>query len=251
MNLLLSLRSELLKTRRTSAFYLAFISGTFGMLICLLDFLVDGVPVDDKSRVFDVMMTDKFQVSAFLMFPLFIILVCTLLPQIEYRNNAWKQVLASPQSKGMVYAAKYLVAQLLLLVFLFSDLLLMALGALILHVMEPALGVLNQPVDLAEMFRLRAIVYIALLPMCALQFCLGLRMKNFIAPIGIGIALWIIGSILVLELKADFARFFPYSYHTLGNFSDSQAADNSYLVFACGYAALFLSLGFLDFKRNG
>ena len=129
MNLSISLRSEILKTRRTAAFYLAFITGIFGMVICLLDFISDGIPPDSRAIVFDVMMTDKFQVSSFLMFPLFIILSCTLLPQIEYKNNAWKQVLASPQPKWMVFVSKFLTIQVLIVVFLFTDLLMMFLGA--------------------------------------------------------------------------------------------------------------------------
>lgn len=250
MNLLISLRSEILKTKRTAAFYLAFITGIFGMLICILDFLSDGVPPESRAIVFDVMMTNKFQVSAFLMFPLFLILACTLLPQIEYRNNAWKQVLASPQPKWMVFVSKFLNVQLLIIVFLFTDLLMMFLGAVLLNFIEPALDVLTQPVDIKDIFKLRAIVYVALLPMSVLQFWLGLRFKNFITPIGIGIALWITGSILVLEVKADFAEYFPYSYHAMTNFSNAKSEISSYFWFALGYAILFLMLSFLDFRRN-
>ncbi|HZH38858.1 MAG TPA: ABC transporter permease [Bacillales bacterium] len=250
MNLLISLRSEILKTKRTAALYLAFITGTFGLLIYMLDLISDGVPPDSRAIIFDEMMTDKFQVAAFLMFPLFIVLTCTLLPQIEYKNNTWKQVLASPQPKWMVFVSKFLNVQLLIVVFLFTDLLMMFLGAVILHFIEPTLDVLNQPVDVKEIFRIRAIVYVALLAMCALQFWLGLRMKNFITPIGIGIALWITGTILVSEVEADFAEYFPYSYHVITNFSNAKLENNNYLWFSLGYAVLFLVLGFLDFRRN-
>ncbi len=250
MNLSISLRSEILKTRRTAAFYLAFITGIFGMVICLLDFISDGIPPDSRAIVFDVMMTDKFQVSSFLMFPLFIILSCTLLPQIEYKNNAWKQVLASPQPKWMVFVSKFLTIQVLIVVFLFTDLLMMFLGAVLLHFIEPALNVLSQPVDMEAVFRIRAIAYVALLPVSAAQFWLGLRMKNFIAPIGIGIALWITGSMLVMEAKADFAEYFPYSYHAIVSFSKTRLEIHNYLWFALAYAGLFLISGFLDFRRN-
>src|SRR5687767_3713488 len=147
MNLLKSLRFEIFKTKRTAAIYLAFITGSLGLLIHMLDLIFDGVPPDSKAIIFNELMTDKFQVTAFLMFPLFIILTCTLLPQIEYKNNTWKQVLASPQPKWMVFVSKFLNVQLLIVVFLFTDLLMMFLGAVILHFVEPGLDVLNQPVD--------------------------------------------------------------------------------------------------------
>lgn len=250
MTLLKSLRYELFKTKRTAAFYLAFITGTFGLLIHMLDVLSDGIPPDSRAIIFNKMMTEKFQVSAILLFPLFIILVCTLLPQIEYKNNTWKQVLASPQPKWMVFVSKFLTVQLLIFVFLITDLLMMFLGAVILHFIEPGLDVLNQPVDVKEIFRIRAIVYVALSAMCTLQFWLGLRMKNFITSIGIGIALWITGTVLVSEVKAGFAEYFPYSYHAITGFSKTKLEINNYLWFSLGYAVLFLLLGFLDFKRN-
>jgi hypothetical protein len=250
MNLLISLRSELLKAKRTAAFYLAFGTGIFGVLICMLDFITDGIPADSRAIVFDVMMTDKFQVSAFLIFPLFIILACTLLAQIEYKNNAWKQVFSSPQPKWMVFITKFLTVQLLILVFLFTDLLLMFLGAVLLHFMEPDLGVLGQPLEKDEIFKIRAITYVALLPMSAMQFWLGLRFKNFVTPIGVGIALWITGSMLVLEIKADFAEYFPYSYPAMSNFSKNHVGIDSYFWFALGYSGLFMIAGFLDFRRN-
>ncbi|MES3017486.1 MAG: ABC transporter permease [Bacteroidota bacterium] len=251
MNLLTSLRSEILKTKRTAALYLALTAGIFGMLICILDFLSDGIPADSSATVFNLMMTDKFQVSAFLMFPLFIILSCTLLPQIEYKNNAWKQVLASPQPKWMIFVSKFLIVQLLILVFLFTDLLMMFLGAVLLHFIEPDLNVLNQPVDVKEIFKLRAIAYVALLPISALQFWLGWRIKNFITPIGIGIALWITGTILVIELKAGFALYFPYSYHVIANLTKTVPGTGNYFWYALAYAGLFLLAGFFDFRRNG
>jgi lantibiotic transport system permease protein len=247
MNLLVSLRSEMLKTKRTAALYLAFIAGSFGLLIAMLDTIVDGVPPGSRAIIFDQLMTDKFQVTAFLMFPLFIVLACTLLPQIEYKNHTWKQVLASPQPKWMVFVSKFLIVQLLIVVFLFTDLLMMFLGVVLLHFMEPGLDVLNGPVDVKEVFRTRAIAYVALSAMCALQFWLGLRTKNFITSIGIGIALWLTGSILVVEAEAAFAEYFPYSYHVITN---PKLGENTYLWFSVGYAVLFLALGLMDFRRK-
>ena len=250
MNLLISLRFEILKTKRTAAIYLAFITGTLGLVISMLDLIFDGVPPDSKAIIFDELMTDKFQITTFLMFPLFIILSCTLLPQIEYKNNTWKQVFASPQPKWMIFVSKFLNVQLLIVIFLFTDLLMMFLGAVILHFVEPTLDVLNQPVDVKEIFRIRLIAYVALLAICALQFWLGLRVKNFVTPIGIGIALWITGTILVTELKADFSEYFPYSYHAIPNFTNTKSENNNYSWYSLGYAVLFLVLGFLDFRNN-
>lgn len=250
MNLLISLRSEILKTKRSAAFYLAFITGSFGLLIYMLDVISDGINPASRAIIFNEMMTVKFQVAAFLMFPLFIILTCTLLPQIEYKNNTWKQVLASPQPKWMVFVSKFLTIQILIVVFLVTDLLMMFLCAVIVHFIDPTLNLLNQPVDVKEIFRTRVYAYVALSAMCALQFWLGLRMKNFITSIGIGIALWITGTILVTEMEVDFAEYFPYSYHVITGSSKAGLKYDNYLWFSLMYGILFLVLGYLDFRRK-
>lgn len=53
--------------------------------------------------------------------PLFVILLCTLLPQIEYRNNTWKQVFDSSQTKEAVFLARFLNINRLILLFLFAN----------------------------------------------------------------------------------------------------------------------------------
>jgi hypothetical protein len=251
MNLLTSLRSEILKTKRTAAFYIAFIAGAFGPFMSMLE-LLDGVSPGIRNTIFNEMMTTKFQMVGFFMFPLFIVLACTLLPQIEYKNNSWKQVLTSPQPKSVVFISKFLNLQLLIGVFLLTNLLMMFAGAVILHFKEPALNVLNQPIDGEKIFMLRARTYVALLAMCAMQFWLGLRIRNFIIPIAIGIALWIVGTLLVLEAKADFAEYFPYGFHVFFNFPDEDAMleNYNYLWVSVAYAVLFLVLGFVEFNRR-
>src|SRR5690606_25656655 len=100
----------------------------------------------------------------------------------------WKQVLTSPQTKSNVFAAKFINIQLLIGVFLITNLLLMFICTIVLHFMEPSLNVLNQPLNGYNVFMTRVISYVALLAICCIQFWLGLKFKNFIIPIAIGIA---------------------------------------------------------------
>src|SRR4051812_4007276 len=118
MGLLISLRSEIFKTKRSTLFYLTFLAAVFGPMMSLLDLIFDGVQAEDRNVILNKMFTAKFQMTNFVMLPMFIILICTLLPQIEYKNNAWKQVLTSPQTKANVFAAKFINIQLLIVTFL-------------------------------------------------------------------------------------------------------------------------------------
>ena len=183
--------------------------------------------------------------------PWFIILISTLLAQIEYRNNTWKQVLTSPQSKASIFIAKFINIQLLIFLFLFINHLLMLINAVILHFMHPSLNILGQPLDWPEIANTLVRNYFILLGVCAIQFWLALRFKNFLAPVAIGISAWFIGSLLVIQLKAGFAEYFPYSFHAYAWFPDHQNKDLTgiYLT-SVGYVVLFLVIGFMNFRKR-
>jgi len=250
MNLLISLRSEILKTKRTASLYLTIIAAAFGPLMSMLDLILDGVETKERNMILESMFTSKFQMTAVALFPFFLMLICTLLPQIEYKNNAWKQVLASPQTKGQVFLAKFINIQLLVVVFLVANQLLMFVDAVILHFMEPSLHVLSQSVNVLNVLNMLASTYVTLLALCAIQFWLGLRFNNFIAPVAIGFACWFGGTLLAMQLKSDIALYFPYSFHVYTSFPQFKSQLPTVMWQSLAYAALFLVLGFLDFRRR-
>ena len=127
----------------------------------------------------------------------------------------------------------------------------MLINAIILNFMHPSLNVLNQPLNWPEIINTLVRSYLVLLGLCAIQFWLSLRFRNFIAPLAIGISAWFIGSLLVMELKASFAEYFPYSFHGYAGFPGYENKDLTgiYLTSA-GYAVLFLIIGFLNFRKR-
>ena len=137
------------------------------------------------------------------LFPLFIILICTLLPQIEYRNNTWKQVFASPQTKFNVFLAKFMNVHLLMLVFLIATHLFMFLTIVAINFINPTLNLFNHPLNGSTVLVNAANAYILVLAVCAIQFWIGLRFRNFIVPIGIGFALWLTGTIMAVQYKSE------------------------------------------------
>jgi lantibiotic transport system permease protein len=251
MNLLISLRSERAKTKRTAALYFTLAAAAFSPLMSMLDLIFDGVEGDHKKDIFNELFTTKFMMTGAVILPWFIILACTLLPQIEYKNNTWKQVLTSPQTRANVFLAKFINVHLLIFLFLLTNKLLMLVGAVILHFMEPSLNVLSQPLDRPAILTTVLNSYLALFALSAIQFWLGLRFRNFIAPIAIGISLWFVGSVLVLQVKSPLAEYFPYSYHMYASFPEFKNKDISMIHWASAvYSVLFLVTGFLSFKKR-
>ena len=74
-------------------------------------------------------------------------------------------------------------------------------------------------------------------------------LKNFIIPIGIGIACYFAGTLLVMELKDSIILYTPYTM-----FFYTGLPEYNYVKFlnwfSLGYTILFLVIGFLDFRRK-
>src|SRR5687768_11596521 len=100
MKLLTALRSEMLKTKKTTSIYFTLVVATIIPAILLLNVLTGGGDLKALEDPLNDLFKMGVERNGLMFFPLFVILVCTLLPQIEYRNNTWKQVFASPQTKG-------------------------------------------------------------------------------------------------------------------------------------------------------
>ena len=69
MSLLVSIRSEILKTKRTASFYLTVAAAAFGPLMSMLDILLDGLEPGDRDFIFNKFLTTKFQMTGFVMLP--------------------------------------------------------------------------------------------------------------------------------------------------------------------------------------
>src|SRR5689334_1427729 len=149
MNLSISLRSEVLKTKRTAAFYFTLIGAAVIPFIYLINALFNGFA--ENERIAKDPLNTLFRMSSemtdLIIFPWFVVLACTLLAQIEYRNNAWKQVLTSPQAKINVFMAKFLNIQLLMLLFLVANHLFMWIVIIAIYFIVPQLHVFSKPLD--------------------------------------------------------------------------------------------------------
>lgn len=251
MKLLTALRAEMLKTKRTASFYFTLVIAALIPAILLLNVLTGGGDLDAvRKDPLNAMFELGTERNGLVFFPVFVILVCTLLAQIEYRNNTWKQVFASPQTKGAVFLAKFLNINGLILLFLAANLVFISLAVVATHFVNPALDLLRQPFDGTRLLVRTANTYVTMMAMCAFQFWLGLRFRNFIIPIATGLVLWITGMMMAFEFKSSLVEFFPYSFQTFPFTPQFQPRMSQAAWTSAGYATLFLLLGFLDFRRR-
>ena len=251
MNLLISLRSELLKTRRTASYYLTLIGAAVGPVIYLLNVLVDEDEIDaSKKDPLNALFKILSEMNGVALFPLFVILICTLLPQIEHRNNTWKQLFTSPQTKANVFLAKFMNVHLLMLIFLIATHLFMFLTIVAINFIKPNLDLFKHPFNESIVIINAANAYLIMLAVCSIQFWIGLRSRNFIAPIGIGLALWLIGTIIGIQYKSSLVNYFPYSFQAYLVSPKLKPQLTQIAWTSLGYALLFLIVGFFDFRRR-
>ncbi|RYY85504.1 MAG: hypothetical protein EOO15_16845 [Chitinophagaceae bacterium] len=252
MSLAISFRSELLKTRRTAAFWLSIIGAAFIPAIYFLVYVLKPEKVVPKLQMgaWAIHFLQGWQALSSFLFPMFVILICALVPQLEYRNNTWKQVWASPQPTGSVFFAKFLSIQSMVLLFFVSYNLFMILVAVLANTIHSAYPFFDQPLDWRALLRLSFKTYVSVLSITSIQYRLSLRFKSFVAPVGIGLAL-LIGGTIANGFGWEHTDKIPYAYPTLTLLSmmrPGNALINTHEWYAIAYTALFLGLGYLDLR---
>ena len=250
MNLMISLRSEVLKTKRTAIFYLTFAAAVLIPFILSMNIAFDGIEPENAKYGFDSLFKLATEILSAVPFPMFVVLLCTMLPQVEFRNNTWKQVFASPQPVGNVFIARFVNVQLMILTFIVMYNLCIFLIAAVVHFTMPSLNFLNIPINWTLWLSKNATLYVAGLSISAIQFWLGLRFRNFFVPVGIGFVLWFIGTLLVMEFGSKYAYYFPYTALPYSMFEKYKHLQPTINMVSVGYMGLFLVIGFADFRRG-
>jgi hypothetical protein len=256
MGLFISLRSELLKTKRSPVLLLTLAMATFAPLFLLIVFKQehDGNPSDVipsmKKDAWNYYFYQGRGMISFVFLPMFIVLSSTLLSQIEYRNHTWKQVLAAPQSYGRVYLSKFLVLHLFILIYMAAHNLLMGGSALISNILNPEFDFSANHLNWLELFKTMAKTYIAVLALSTFQFWLSMRFKSFLVPIGIGVLLSILGMVNLLGYDVFNPDKYFFSYAAFIFLKDNVAKVPYVLWSSVICAFVFLLIGFFDFSRT-
>lgn len=209
------LRSEWLKQRRTAVFWLIVVGAIF---IPAINFI--GAYVDRETLAAQVL-SDRFWHAQFLLswkpmaiflLPLGIILATSLITQIEYRNNAWKQVHTAPVSYFSTFTAKFTVLVGLFLLYFVLFNIGIVIAAILPVWFSSELTLREQPFPWAVYLTGNLKFFTASIPILALQFVLGLRIKNFMIPMGIGIILFVCN---LFAVSQPINYLFPYDYVTM------------------------------------
>ena len=248
----IALRAELLKTKRTASVWLSVLGAGFIPALFLTAYLLkpEGSARQLEQQPWNIHFMYGWQALSVFLFPMFVILICSLIPQIEYKNNTWKQVFSAPQSAATIFFSKFLVIQLMILFFIVLFNAFMLGAGVVANLVYSKFTFLHRSLGWRGLLQLNAKTYISILGISAIQYVLSLRFKNFIAPIGIGLAL-LIGSIIAMQAGWEHRFKLPYVHPAL-TLQFLKLKDRPLLEKhewnAIAYLVLFLGLGLLDLK---
>lgn len=252
MSFAISAQAELLKTKRSASFWLSILAAAMIPVLFFLAyyFKPDGVIKQLQSDPWKVHFTWAWEALSFFVFPMYIILICTLIPQIEFKNNTWKQVFASPQTVANIFFSKFFTIHLMIFFFYLLFNLFMILAGVSVNLLNDRFNFLQHSIDWQKMMYLSLKTYISILGISAIQYWLSLRFKNFIAPVGIGLALLII-ALIARRVGWEHIYKLPFA-HPLLTLESFRAPNRPFIENhewnSIIYFIAFALLGFFDLK---
>ena len=228
MSFINSFQSEWLKKKRSLATWLVVAGAFFTPSIILLS------RIKNADKLSALYVSDDFwqklwnqtwESMAVFLLPFGIILATALIVQIEYKNNAWKQLHTTPQRFATIFFAKFLVIVIMLVeVFVLFNLG-MYLSAVIPSMLFSNVPYPTAPIPYAYFLNANVNFFLDCLPILALQYLISLQFKNFLVPVGTGFAIWFLG---VGMLAWEHSYILPYNHGTINYLiSSAQFANRS------------------------
>ena len=207
--------AEWLKKKRSLAYWLVITGGFFTPVIIIVVRVIRHTNL--RKLNLDPLFWQKhwilsWESMAIFLLPMGIILSASLIAQLEYKNNTWKQWHTTPQKYVTMFFAKLCV----ILVMMAQFFVLFNIGIYLSGVI-PGLFFNDVPyppskIPVIAFLKSNLYFFITCLPMIGIQHLVSLQFKNFLVSVGGGILLWItaIGS-----LRWEYGHVIPYSHGLL------------------------------------
>ncbi len=207
--LILALRAEVLKLKRTLAFWLIFLAPAAILLLQLAMYFdhaeyylnQDGL---NPWRNFNQTMLVYW---AFIMLPLFITLESALVANLEHSRHNWKLLYVQPVPRWSMYAAKWLVNVALIALSMLMLLGLMFLGGNLVHLVFPEY-LFEMGFPWLWTVQQLSMVFAASLLIISVHVWVSLRWSSFVVACGVGIAATVAA---VFAFGSDYAIYYPWT----------------------------------------
>lgn len=212
MPFLETIQSEWMKTRRSTAALLVVTGALFiPSIIIFMRFIQREklAAIYQSTSFWQNHFFKNWQTMAFLLLPLGVILCVSLITQLEYRNNCWKQLHTTPQSFSAIFFAKLTVILLMLVQFFILFNIGIYISAVVPLLFSKEAVYPLEAIPWSALLLANAKFFIACLPVLAIQYLLSLLLKNFMLPLGAGIVLMIAST---FAIQWQYGYMIPFTY---------------------------------------
>ena len=245
-NFVNSFSAEWLKKRHSLASWLVLAGGMFVPFMLTVIFLFYPVQLKNlhaSGHFWPQIFQKAWQLMSFILLPMGIVLAVSLQAQLEFKNNTWKQLHATPLPFSIIYFSRLavLLVMLLQLFILFN-------AGIYLSAVIPA--ILNRnvrfpvyPLNVYYFLKVNSNYFIICLPVLALQNLLSLQFRNYLLPVGVGLSLVVAG---LIGLSWKYIYMIPSAYtavYYLQATGHGKTLHNLQEWSLC-YFALFVLLGY-------
>jgi lantibiotic transport system permease protein len=244
-----SFQSEWLKKKRSAAAWLTVIGGFFVPAIILVNRFIDSNMLYEQNtsaHLWESIYNRCWQFMALFLLPMGVILASSLITQLEFKNNTWKQLHTTPQRLTTIFFAKLSVILVMMLQFF----ILFNIGIYLAGVI-PSVFFRNAPypgetIPFISLLKANSVFFLDCLPIIAMQYFISLQFKNFLVPVGAGLAIY---TASMIGLSWKYGYLLPYSYCALNlNFMKNKSAVNpaaNIHFWAIGYFIVFSVLSYI------
>ncbi len=233
-----SFQSEWLKKKRSLASWIVITGAFFTPVIIIIARLVqhDKLSLIYASDDFwKSLWKSSWESMAIFLLPLGVILFTSLITQIEYKNNTWKQLHTLPLNLTTIFVSKLAVILIMVLQFFIFFNIGIYLSAVVPYLLISGVSYPKPPIPHTFFLKEDALFFIDCLPIISLQYLLSLKYKNFLVSVGIGFILWV-GAIASLSWK--FGYIIPYTYCMFNYLMDSTGGKVAVPVINIHYLAI-------------
>ncbi|MCF8218017.1 MAG: ABC transporter permease [Bacteroidales bacterium] len=240
---------EFKKIKHTPALWISVLAPLFlALMVFLIYFFQGDKLIRQGMNPYDSFLSMGWNNSAFFLIPLFVVILNSMIINIEHANGGWKMLLTAPVSRLTIYLSKWGIINLVSFITHVLFVIFLLLFVYLLSWLKPDLGFADYSPDLQRFFWWGLKIFIATLALSTLQFQFSLWMKNNFKSIGIGLMGVIAGLILT---NWEHINYFPYAYTGL-SFSlfntESGVLLHEYLSLA--YTAVLLVIGWFFWRRK-
>lgn len=214
--------ADVLKLRNTAAIWLTLGSGMFLVALSFVIFYFKGhLLIKPGQNPWNRYVLQSWQTATGLLLPLFVVLLTSLVIQVENKSVAWKHIYAQPVRHSAILSSKLtLLIGLNLLAQLAYVILLLCSGAL-LGLLRPELNFYDYKLSLLAICVLFAHTFVATLGLLGIQYIASLWWRSFVLPVALGLG----ATIMALTLMNwEYISWIPYAAPLLSLRSASESA---------------------------